>query len=309
MRCQPVRWFSGVLLVAGLGATLHCASGSSAIHDCNDGVDNDADGRIDSRDPGCAQHHVSEEPDPEVLACGDGLDNDGDELVDYPADPGCAHAGDESEFNLAPPRCNDGLDNDGDGFVDHPNDPGCPLPLVNDEADPCPDGPRCPECGNGRDDDGDGAIDYPDEPGCDHAADEREREAGSCGALVDVMNLDLGPGLSAEATGRADAQGDSGLISPVCGGAGQETVFAVTVTERVRLVITTDFPDTSLDTVIYVRSQCRDAATELGCNDDAGGTRSTLDLVLEPGVYHVVVDAYDASASGSFRVRVTAYAG
>ena len=44
---------------------------------CNDGVDGDSDGLIDSEDPGCESAEDEDETDP-VTECNDGLDNDGD---------------------------------------------------------------------------------------------------------------------------------------------------------------------------------------------------------------------------------------
>jgi hypothetical protein len=66
---------------------------------CEDGVDNDDDGRVDLEDPGCARpldEDESDEPD-EVPECSDGEDNDEDGAVDWPDDADCAGAGDDSE--------------------------------------------------------------------------------------------------------------------------------------------------------------------------------------------------------------------
>ena len=46
--------------------------------------------------------------------CDDGVDNDADGFVDYPADPGCALPNALKEA----PACDDGEDNDGDGHAD-----------------------------------------------------------------------------------------------------------------------------------------------------------------------------------------------
>ncbi|MBM4290573.1 MAG: hypothetical protein FJ138_03335 [Deltaproteobacteria bacterium] len=65
---------------------------------CNDGVDNDGDGRVDLADAGCATGGGASEVDPAAPpACADGADNDGDALTDYPADPDCYSAGDAQE--------------------------------------------------------------------------------------------------------------------------------------------------------------------------------------------------------------------
>jgi hypothetical protein len=58
----------------------------SLIRACNDGVDNDADGRIDLADAGCFGGTDDDETDPAVVpACADGIDNDADGATDAPA--------------------------------------------------------------------------------------------------------------------------------------------------------------------------------------------------------------------------------
>ena len=73
-------------------------------------------------------------PAPAKAACEDGLDNDGDGRRDFPADLGCALPSDLDEVD--PPACTDLRDNDGDARQDFPLDPGCSSPLDGDEADP-----------------------------------------------------------------------------------------------------------------------------------------------------------------------------
>jgi hypothetical protein len=78
---------------------------------CNDGVDNDGDGKTDyPADPGCAAAASATE----VTACSDGIDNDGDGRIDSPWDVACAGPWHTSERST----CEDGVDNDGDGLVD-----------------------------------------------------------------------------------------------------------------------------------------------------------------------------------------------
>ncbi|MDQ4049951.1 MAG: hypothetical protein M3131_11320, partial [Actinomycetota bacterium] len=70
--------------------------------------------------------------------CEDGRDNDGDGRIDFPDDPGCTSPNDDSEADAGTAgqgggggggrdatECSDGRDNDGDGRIDFPNDPGC----------------------------------------------------------------------------------------------------------------------------------------------------------------------------------------
>lgn len=55
-----------------------------------------------------------------VTECNDGIDNDGDGKIDFPNDPECKSADDDSEA----PECSNGKDDDGDGKIDRA-DPGC----------------------------------------------------------------------------------------------------------------------------------------------------------------------------------------
>ncbi len=61
--------------------------------------------------------------------CNDGVDDDGDGKNDYPNDPGCTSPDDNDETDTCPgagcPQCADGIDNDGDGQTDYPNDLNC----------------------------------------------------------------------------------------------------------------------------------------------------------------------------------------
>ena len=50
---------------------------------------------------------------PDYMECDDGVDNDGDGKVDYPDDPGCPSA-----YGREQTQCDDGIDNDSDGLVD-----------------------------------------------------------------------------------------------------------------------------------------------------------------------------------------------
>ena len=69
---------------------------------CNDGIDNNTDTRMDfPGDPGCTS--ISDEtestvcPGPSCPACADGIDNDNDQQIDYPADTTCAAASSTTE--------------------------------------------------------------------------------------------------------------------------------------------------------------------------------------------------------------------
>lgn len=72
-----------------------------AVPQCRDGLDNDADGRLDAADPGCEEADDVDETNPDPLPeCGDGVDNDGDGRIDHPDDPECHFAGIDQELRL-----------------------------------------------------------------------------------------------------------------------------------------------------------------------------------------------------------------
>jgi hypothetical protein len=133
------------------------------VSQCQDGVDNDGDGRVDfPADPGCESPADNTEVDAQ---CGDGVDNDGDGSVDWPADLECSSSADNTEAGT--PACGDGVDNDGDALVDFPADPGCTSLTDRSEV-------QLRRCMNGLDDDGDGAADFPADPGCHSGNDDDE---------------------------------------------------------------------------------------------------------------------------------------
>ncbi|RLI97609.1 MAG: hypothetical protein DRO99_02760, partial [Candidatus Aenigmatarchaeota archaeon] len=125
----------GAVDIPGNGIDEDC-SGSDAITQCTDGLDNDGDGLIDTNDPGCAGIYDSNEGDG-TSQCQDGTDNDNDGATDYPYDFSCSSPQDNSES--APlSQCQDGTDNDGNGLIDT-NDPGCDSRQDNDESGFMPD--------------------------------------------------------------------------------------------------------------------------------------------------------------------------
>jgi hypothetical protein len=72
-------------------------------------------------------------------ACQDGVDDDGDGKNDYPDDPGCTSPIDDDESDTCPsgadcPACANGIDDDGDGLVDFPSDPSCTAASGSSES-------------------------------------------------------------------------------------------------------------------------------------------------------------------------------
>jgi hypothetical protein len=111
---------------------------ANLVPDCQNGLDDDADGKTDTFDTGCANaSDLSERTT--LYKCDDGADNDADGLVDFPFDAGCASAKGKKEN----PFCSDGLDNDLDGFIDYPADTFCKGPTGSNEAPAAPGSGGC----------------------------------------------------------------------------------------------------------------------------------------------------------------------
>jgi hypothetical protein len=310
-----------------------CVDGVCARAACFDGVDDDADRRVDfPLDPGCDTPEDDDETDPPTPpACANGQDDDFNGVTDYPDDPGCESAADPTEeplpdcrngadddgdglIDLADPgcrndpewpfefntaACRDRQDNDGDGRTDYPFDPGCTS--LEDPLEVDPD--VSPACADLADNDDDGATDYPaDGDGCVSAADPLE--APPCDA-VDPEDI----------TGAAETRGDSadglnefnGSCNPA---SGAESVFVWRVTE--------DRPLTSLrlstrgsrfDTLLYARTACEPApGADLACSS-FGAADGRAEIVLgaqAPGTdLWIFVDSLSGTPDGVFRLRAT----
>lgn len=138
---------------------------------CSDGLDNDADGKIDCNDAECTFNPlvtVCGGGEKTLEACSNGRDDDGDGKRDC-ADPGCTGNPYVLVCGTSPflrestnASCADRSDNDRDGFVDC-KDYGCqnnPVVRVCGSYEN-----SLALCTNGRDDDGDGKVDCAD-PHC-----------------------------------------------------------------------------------------------------------------------------------------------
>ena len=265
--------------------------------ECDDALDNDEDGQIDLSDSDCGSAaDPTERGDNPVTACSNGVDDDEDGAVDFPEDPGCRAAGDEDEADpVATPACANGEDDDGDGAIDFPVDPGCAGRGDLDEEDPDPP----PACSNGEDDDENGTTDYPDDPGCESAADPVEANPCGVGDVVDLTDDPSHDGTTAGAPEQYVA---------VCGGAaGGERIFTFRVDRELeRLVISTDHPETTSPTVLYVRRRC--AGVDLDCARGAGETNGATLTLPRPalGLYFIIVDQGARDGGGPFRLTVDA---
>ncbi len=132
-----------------------CSMGSVEL--CGNDLDDDHDLAVDCDDADCRDDPACNVPGTEAgdAACSDGQDNDGDQLVDC-EDPSCATA--QACQVPGKENCSNGADDDGDGFADCA-DPDC-------ATHPSCKGPSTEmNCADGLDDDGDGQVDCAD-PDC-----------------------------------------------------------------------------------------------------------------------------------------------
>jgi hypothetical protein len=82
---------------------------------------------------------------------------------------------------------------------------------------------------------------------------------------------------------------------------GGEIAFTFQLDEAAPIVIDTDASD--FDTIVSIRSDCADGASEVACNDDGVGLQSRIEFNAQAGVrYFVLVDGY-AGDSGNVVVR------
>ena len=217
-------------------------------------------------------------------------------LVDKPApgtyyvfvDGATGRAGDfEVRIEQVPlAQCRNGLDDDADGRVDYPSDPGCADRDGLDETDP----EVLPSCADDIDNDGDGLVDFPLDTGCRAASDPDEVDL--CGQGIAVYDYPVGEPFILDDT----SIGGTRQFGGSCGGAtATEKVFVYSNPYNARLTFSTDHPETAGDTILYVRSACTSAASEIACappqnQREPGRKGSVLLERAAPGDYFIFVD-------------------
>ncbi|MCC7000255.1 MAG: hypothetical protein IT370_36990 [Deltaproteobacteria bacterium] len=144
--------------------------------------------------------------------------------------------------------------------------------------------------------------------------------AGTCGSLAAAQTaactsppaLTLGTAVTGTITTGPDRWSPS-CDNPASGGS--EKVYSLAVPALSDLRVSTDFPETDIDSLIYVTSNCGATLTELGCTDDvnidAGNFKTDGFISNVPaGNVFVIVDSYNVlpnvtGGAGNFKLNVT----
>jgi hypothetical protein len=275
---------------------------------CNNGVDDDRDGRFDCADPDCAGSPFCCMPSPEL--CGNGSDDDCDSAIDC-ADPDCVAA--PACCSPVPEDCANGRDDDCDrrvdcGDTDCATSPVCCVPVpedcsngADDDCDTlidcadsvCVSAPVCCAmrtelCTNGFDDDCDGSTDCVDadctiDPACGPTCPERDL-GGRTGLAV--------------ATGTTVGQGNDHMSTCGGGGTGADLTFGWTAPRTATYIF--DTIGSTFDTVLHLRQGDCDGM-QIACDDDSGGgVSSRLTQTIRAGTRIVIVMDGFGMGAGSF---------
>lgn len=124
-------------------------------------------------------------------------------------------------------------------------------------------------------------------------APELDAAGDTCGATVPTSGTISG-------TLAASTAGDAGS----CGGGDvAEAVYSIDVSNGAELLVTADEQGTTADTLIYIRSECMNASTEVVCDTESGmGDNGSYRLTSPtPGRYQIFIDGETA---GDFVGRI-----
>jgi hypothetical protein len=119
----------------------------------------------------------------------------------------------------------------------------------------------------------------------------------ACAGIPDVID----PGDSVNGTTVGEDTAGGSCSTPT----GPEAIYQLQIPGGGAVCLDTNGSD--FDTILYVRTDCGDGATEVGCDDDGGeAVRSQLALMAEGGVtYFIFVDGY-LEQSGDYTLTATA---
>lgn len=125
------------------------------------------------------------------------------------------------------------------------------------------------------------------------------------GVTPPTCNGQVVPVLSSGVTVAGSTTGAPAMLDATCiAAAGGERVYAMVLPSTAEVVVTNDLPGTMYDTVMYVRSVCDDATTEIACDDPGQGDTHTIPG-LAAGTYFVIVDTHAPGQEGDFELRAT----
>jgi hypothetical protein len=124
-------------------------------------------------------------------------------------------------------------------------------------------------------------------------------EDGTCDAPIFT---DVPGTIAGNTTGQADL--GEGSCQTAGTGLGPDDVHVITAPETGILTLTLDSAE---DLGIFVRTECGDAASEIGCRDSSfGGTTETLDVAVIAGeTLYVVVGGYQAADVGAYTLDLS----
>jgi hypothetical protein len=203
--------------------------------ECADGLDNDEDGATDCQDPECDLEANCPED------CTNATDDDADGRVDC-ADGRCR----THTTCIESGNCSDGIDNDLDGKTDCRDTSECST------MEPCKEATHCDD---GTDNDFDGNID------CEQYACDAVTTCTAAGGCTSAVTATLG-------TYQGDTTLGSNGHTGTCetGTAGEvEDIYRYTPTQTGVLFARAGGLD---DVVLYARTTCDTASTELACIDE-----------------------------------------
>lgn len=113
------------------------------------------------------------------------------------------------------------------------------------------------------------------------------------------------PALTAGRDVSGNTTGRTNTFEATCarGAASPDQVYRLVL--RRRSFVTVRMESQGWDGALHIRrGDCTDSSTEVQCNDDFGDTtHSMLEGNFDAGTYFVVVDGYDASNAGPYRIR------
>ncbi|MEI8254239.1 MAG: MopE-related protein [Deltaproteobacteria bacterium] len=263
---------------------------------CADRLDNDCNGLVDCADRACSGTPACGTctptgPEADPRSCHDGRDNDCNGVTDC-ADPGCGF--DPTCCTVSMPEntdfaCADGRDNDCNGLTDC-MDPGCAaVPACR----PCvPTGPEA--CTDGVDNDCNGSID---------CADAACAMTPACSAPNDTCTTPIRITVPGRANGSTRGAVND-YMAPCASSNGGDVVFVMNNPVAQTAVI--DTIGSNYDTVLYVRQSNCATGTVVGCDDDTGGSLTSLVTLtnLAAGTYYIFIDGWN-TAIGDFQLHVS----